>query len=111
MSSIWTYRADQELPSWAADWKDRDGNLINFATGWTFAVKLMPQTGSGTGLTKTTGITGYATSPNIVVAWAPGELNIAPNIYKLHLTAIGAGGDRVYRPGDPPKIQIVAAPT
>jgi hypothetical protein len=53
-------------------------------------------------LTNTTGITGAAGSgygppgtPNVTVAWAAGELNIAPGTYDMDLTAVTTSGDRV----------------
>lgn len=107
----WTYRADQESPSFAVAWSDRDGNLINFATGYTFEVKLVNQSTGIVALTKTVGITGAATSPNVVAAWSTGELNIAPAVYRVHLTATltASGADRMFRPGDEPRITIVPA--
>ena len=105
----WVYRADQEVPSFAVDWYDRDGNLINFATGYTFEVKLINQSTGTVALTKTTGVTGAATSPNVVVAWATGQLAITPAVYRLHLTATTGGADRMFRPGDEPRVTIVAA--
>lgn len=109
MSATFTYRANQELPSWAADWKDRDGNLIDFASGYTWEVKLVNKATGTTGLTKTTGITGAATSPNVIVAWAAGELDLTPGLYRMHLKATSGGQDRMYAPGNEPTIQIVAS--
>ncbi len=102
--STWTYRADQEFPSFSVAWYDGTGNLIDFSTGWTFEVKV----GS---LTKTTGITGSASAPNVVVAWGAGELNITPGTYPLYLKATSSGGDRRFRPGNEPEIEILATPS
>ena len=105
----WIYRADQEVPSFSVAWYDRDNTLINFATGYTFELKLIAVDGTTIALTKTTGIAGAATSPNITVAWAVGELNIAVGAYRAHLTATTGGADRMFKPGDEPVITIVAA--
>lgn len=88
-------------------WYDRDNALIDFATGYTFEVKLL--LGTVVALTKTTGITGAATAPNVTVAWAAGELNPTPGRYRLHLTATTGGADRMFMPGDEPTIVVAAA--
>ena len=109
-----TYRADQDVPSYPVEWKDRDGVLINFASGYTFELKLINQATGTIGLTKTTGITGAATSPNITAAWAAGELAtvvVAAGVgtYEVHLTATSSGADRMFRPGNEPLLIIKAA--
>lgn len=107
--SSWTYRADQEAPSFAVAWYDRNGNLIDFSSGYTFEVKLVHKVTDAVALTKVAGITGAATSPNVVVAWSSGELAVTPGPYRLHLTATAAGADRMFMPGDEPVVTIVAA--
>jgi hypothetical protein len=110
-----TYRADQETPSYPVEWRDRDGNLIDFSASYTFELKLVNQATGTVGLTKTTGITGAATSPNITAAWAAGELATAISVgggagtYQVHLTATTSGADRMFRPGSEPLIKIMAA--
>jgi len=106
--SNWVYRADADAPSYCVEWKDRTGALINFASGYTFECKLVNAAGTAT-VTKSAGITGAATSPNITVAWAAGELNIAAGTYQVHLTATASGVDRHFRPGSEPSIIIKAA--
>jgi hypothetical protein len=110
-----TYRADAELPSYAFEWRDRDGNLIDLSAS-TFELKLINQATAVVGLTKTTGITGYAspTTPNAVAAWAAGELASCVaaggvGTYQVHLTATASGADRHFRPGSEPLLKIVAA--
>lgn len=72
------YVQGADLPDLAFDWKDSAGALINFSSGWTFALRV-GQPGAAATLTKSTGITGASTSPNITVAWATsGELNTLP---------------------------------
>jgi hypothetical protein len=107
--SEWVYRQDAEIPSFAVEWRDGNGALINFASGYTFQV-LLVNTSDAVVLTKTTNITGAATSPNVTVAWPAGELNITPGVYFLHLRATSATNDRFFSPGRWPKITIVATP-
>jgi hypothetical protein len=107
--TTWTYRADAESPSYCVEWRDANGDLINFATGYTFEVKLVNQATAVSALTKSSGITGAATSPNITVAWTTGELNLTPATYQVHLTATASGADRHFRPGSEPLLKIVAA--
>lgn len=114
MTNVWTYRQDQELPSFAVAWYDNADALINFSSGYTFTVKLVDLADGTVALTKTTNISGAATSPNVTVAWAAGELSTltARHQYAVHLVANnGAGTDRVFRPGNPPTIRITATPT
>lgn len=83
-----TYTQGAELPDLTIEWKDTAGNLIDFSSGYTFVLKLgVP--GAAATLSKSTGITGAATSPNVTVAWATsGELNtIATGFYHAHLNA------------------------
>ncbi len=81
------YEAEAELPSVEITWRDSAGNLIDFSTGWTFTARV-GQTGQAAAVTKTTGITGAATAPNIVIAWSPAELDgLAPGTYSLRVLA------------------------
>lgn len=61
-----------ELPDTAILWPE-NGVPIDFSSGWTFTLKV-GNGGETALLTKTTGITGASTSPNITIAWATGEL-------------------------------------
>lgn len=71
MSSGYAYRGDQELPSIQINWLDGTGATIDFSTGWTFTAKVVAATAPTTVLlTKTTGITGAASSPNVTIDWA-----------------------------------------
>lgn len=75
MSSVARYVLGAELGDLAITWYDTDGTLIDFSSGWTFQVKV-GVTGQAALVTKTTGITGAATAPNVTVAWAAtGDLN------------------------------------
>ncbi len=75
MTTTVSYVLGSELPSLEIAWLDADGDVIDFSTGWTFSLKLASR-GAAATITKTTGITGAATSPNVTVAWATtGDLN------------------------------------
>lgn len=104
-----TYIANVENPETHLIWKDPTGTLIDFSSGFTFTVKLTQE--GQTKLTKTSGIYGAATVPNIRISWDVDELEIAPGVYQLWVYARDAATrDRVFRPGDLPIIRIVAAP-
>jgi hypothetical protein len=77
-----------DLPDTRIEWKDGDGNVIDFSSGHTFVLKAGTP-GTAADMTKSTGITGAATSPNITIAWATSnELNtLAAGVYSLHLVA------------------------
>ena len=83
-----SYVQGADLPDLTFTWRDRAGALIDFSSGYTFVLKVGTP-GSAASLTKSTGITGAATDPNVTVAWATsGELNtLAPGVYSLHLVA------------------------
>lgn len=73
-----TYIQGADLPDLAITWKDSNGAIIDFSTGSTFVLKV-GQPGVTASLTKSTGIAGASTSPNITIAWAvSGELNTLP---------------------------------
>jgi len=83
------YIQGADLPDLTLNWRDSQSNLIAFGTvAHTFELKV-GQVGSAASLTKTTGITGADTSPNITIAWATtGELNtLVPGTYHADLTA------------------------
>lgn len=92
MSSLLRWAANAEDPNLRIWWFDDAGNLIDFSTGYTWSLKIGPVNGTAL-VTKTTGITGAAGAgveptgtPNVVVQWAAGELNITPGRYRLELT-------------------------
>lgn len=123
MSQTYVYRADQELPALALEWLDRDGAIVDFSTGWTFTVKLSPAGDPGTvKFSKTTGVTGAATLPNLLVDWAvtdwaalvaaSGALPAAGRRYLVHVYARRTADtkDRVFSPEDPPVVLLLPAP-
>ena len=104
----WRYRTTQEDPAYVVTWLDSAGAIRNFSAGYTFTVTLTNRATGTTAVTKTANITGAATAPNVTVAWAVGELNIAAGTYDLILVATTGGRDSVFRPGDPEAVEIVA---
>lgn len=83
------YNKGADLPDLAITWLDHTGTLIDFSTGWDFEIKVGTP-GQAALFTKTDGITGLDTAPNLVIAWATeGELNdLAPNkAYTVAITA------------------------
>ena len=103
------YLSTQESPAIQLIWKDSTGTPIDFSTGYTFKVMVSQlQTAL---INKTTGITGAATAPNVTIAWAANELNITEGVYDLIVIASTGSNDRVFRPGNPPQLQVVKVPT
>jgi len=89
MATTLVYTLGDELGDAEIDWADSDGTVIDFSSGYTFSLKVGTK-GSAALFTKTSGISGAATFPNITVAWATtGELNsiTTPGGYVLQITA------------------------
>lgn len=72
------YKAGSSLPNVELTWKDSDGNVRDFSAGWTFTARV-GTAGQAALIQKTTGITGAAVAPNVVIAWADGELDVLPS--------------------------------
>ena len=108
--STYVYATDQELPAVQLEWLDGTGALLDLSAA-TFTVKLTSVTTGATALTKSSGITGAATSPNVTIAWSSSELNITPGTYRLWCYARSGGLDRVFDPDSPPLVKVVTAPT
>lgn len=68
------YRVGAALPDLTLRWEDADGGVINFAAGYTFALRAAPQGSTTALLTKTTGITGASADPNVTVGFTVAEL-------------------------------------
>lgn len=78
------YTQGVELPDFTFTWRDFDGAIIDFSSGYTFELRVLttPTT------IKTTGITGTAVSPNIVVSLDDNEWDtLTPGIYEAQLWA------------------------
>jgi hypothetical protein len=105
MSNTLRYHTTASLPSSELWLLDDDGTLIDFATGYTFSLKIGHK-GSAAILTKTTGITGATGAgveptgtANIVVAWDDAEFGSktpGPYTWQLKCTATSGGKDRVF---------------
>jgi hypothetical protein len=96
-----SYHKNAERPAAELWWNDDDGTLIDFASGYTWSLKI-GVVGSTALLTKTTNITGAAGSgtepdgtPNVVITWTAGELALTAGSYTWQLTATTSSLDRV----------------
>lgn len=69
MLTAGAYIQGTDLPDLAIEWRDRAGDLIDFATGWTFELR-------STELVKDAGIAGDDAAPNVVITWDVGELDV-----------------------------------
>ena len=115
---MYEYRKDQELPAVPLEWRDANDDLIDFSTGWTFTVKLALLTAPSTVLvTKSSGIAGAATSPNISIDWSTSDFStLTPaesgTSYVAHVYArrTADSKDRVFHPGTPVVVRLYPAP-
>src|SRR5688572_24863757 len=71
------YIQGAELPDIEVTWRDSDGSIIDYSTGYTFTVRV-GQLGQAAVLTKVTGITGDNTVPNIIISWSNTEIESLP---------------------------------
>jgi hypothetical protein len=81
---------------------DDDGTLIDFSSGYTFSFKI-GVVGATALLTKTTNIAGAVGAgteptgtPNVVITWTAGELNLTPGVYQWQLTCTVTALDRTF---------------
>lgn len=82
-------------PSTTISWHEA-GVLVDFSTGWTFAAKMYAPGSGVTAITKSSGISGAATDPNVTINWTAGDLGaLAAGLYALEVTATNGGA--VYR--------------
>lgn len=92
------YIQGAELGNMPVTWTDENGTLLDFSSGYTFTLKI-GRRGETAIVTKTSGMTGAATDPNLTVAWATtGELNLLtdPGTYVLQIEAKRSSDDRSY---------------
>lgn len=106
---VYAYRANAELPTFNCAWHDSSGKIIDFSTGHTFEVKLVSKKDGTVVLTKSSGILGFNTNPNVVITWSVGDLNKPTGLYYLRLKATNIMGDRYFSPNDEPIIRILPA--
>ncbi len=102
MSGPLRYYQGAERPALKLWLQDDDGTLIDFATGYTFELKI-GLVGQAALLTKTAGIVGAAGTgveptgtPNVTVSWTSGELAITVGAYSWQLKATTGGLDRYF---------------
>ena len=96
MTTQITRRVSHELPDIAIDWYDDQGDLINFSSGYTWSLKIgSDPTGAAT-VTKTSGITGAATSPNVTISFSAAELDglSASTLYVCQLSGTSSSKQR-----------------
>ena len=109
--ATFNYYQHAEDPAYVVTWLDSDGTVIDFSSGYTFELKLVSVSAGTVALTKTTGITGAATAPNVIVQWSSGELNIAAGDYQAVLTPTTSSRQRSPFGGRTPDIiRIIATP-
>jgi hypothetical protein len=108
-----TIYADREDPPWSIAWSDGQGVLRDFSGPYAFRVEFLTTRTKRVFYTKTEGIAGADTSPNIVVSWAVGELADKVGKFKLRLVARNTVTNResVFREGSLPSLLVLAPPT
>jgi hypothetical protein len=97
------YYSTAERPALELWLLDDDGTLIDYSTGSPTFVFKIGNPGETALLTKSSGIAGAAGAgtaptgtPNVVITWTAGELNIATGSYTGFLTATTSSLDRVF---------------
>ena len=112
------YRKDQEGPAIGVNWAASDGSIYAFASGWTFAAKVCAVSAPTTIIvTKSSGITGADTYPNVSIAWSASDFStltasatgVAYVVY-LYATRTADSKDFVFRPSDPIRLSLFTAP-
>lgn len=90
-----TMRKGAALPDRGLVWLDDEGGLIDFSA-YTFQLKIGATDDGAALITKTTGITGADTSPNVVISFTAGELAglDAETEYVCQLMATSGGKPR-----------------
>lgn len=105
-----TRRADQETPL-GFHWRDSNRATKDMSTGYTFGFYLVSFATGGVVLSKTTGIEGFDTNPNIVVTPGSDWWTGLSGRYMIHLMANDGTGDDFFRIERPPTIEIISVPT
>lgn len=108
-----TIYADREDPPWSVEWRDGQGVIRDFSGPYAFRVEFLTTRTKRIFYTKTDGIAGADTSPNIVVSWAVGELADKVGKFKLRLVAKNTVTDResIFRELSLPTLHVLPAPT
>ena len=118
MLTDYEYRADQELPSMAFEWRDGSGSVIPFSSGWTFTVKVAKASNPTVVLlTKTAGLVGADSSPNVTILWSTTDFagltstqSGTDYVVWLYARRTADSKDDVFSPGDPPRFKLYPAP-
>ncbi len=82
-----TYVQGASLPDLGLELLTADGATIDFSSGWTFSIDIVRATEYTVTATKTTGITGASTSPNLTIQWGVSDLDIEQGEYILYISA------------------------
>ena len=91
---ILKYRKGAEYPTVSLTWNDINGQTIDFSAGYTFEFKIGHASHSALH-TKTTNISGAATSPNVSILFTAGELDAVPaGMYEGQLRANQSATDK-----------------
>ncbi len=106
------YYVGSDLPDTQVTLRNGDGTYPDFASGYTFQVKVAPSGSTTASFTKTTSVTGAAgssTAANVTISWATsGELNsLAAGYYTLQLQVTRSSDSRQWIEQFP--LEIVAA--
>lgn len=106
------YYVGSDLPDTQITLRNGDGTYPDFASGYTFQVKVAPAGSTTSSFTKTTSITGgtgSATVANVTISWATsGELNsLAAGYYILQVQVTRTSDSRQWIEQFP--LEIVAA--
>ena len=95
------YYKGAENPSTRIWWEDDDGTLVDLSAVSTWQLKI-GNPGETALVTKTNGMTGAAGAgvepsgtPNLVIVWSSGDLDIDPGHYVLQVKAGPSTSDRV----------------
>lgn len=113
MADTYTYYKEQSLPAIPLEWRDKDGELIDFSSGWTFSAKLLNTATGAIVFTITGTITGAATSPNLTINLADAEFaSVTAGTYDLYVKGVRTSDskDRVFRPDNLPRIVLKDTP-
>lgn len=88
------YIKGAELPDVAMTWNDPVSGIIDFTSGWTFSLRI-GAVGQTALLEKTSGFTPGAAPPNLVIAWAAGELDsLPPGVHTVDVEARNTGSNK-----------------
>lgn len=95
MGSRIRYVAGASRPSTTISWYE-NGVLLDFSSGYTFTAKVFIEGASASSFTKSSGITGAATDPNLTISWLTTDLGaLAAGNYVLEVSAVN--GAATYR--------------